>query len=773
MTKDLATHLVGHHKAIVPLRHLAQLHFFVSNETIKNAGTTRFYLHPLFRRFLIQRLKRRLGISAMRSKEAEAAALLEQLGEANDALALYLEADRMNDAVSLVERFAPAQYKAHRFRTLLRWLDSLPPREVETSGRLLLWRGAALALFDPLLSRTFLSKAWSLLDSSEETELCTLCSGIAIDTYMLMWDDFHGIDPWLERLLELKHPVDIVTVDDRLTSSMVGAMFFRRTGDHRVGPWLDHAMATLNRRVETHVIPMLAQWTFTATIWTRDLPSARVLLEVIRRQVIVDGKIDPFVGVWLHTIEALYHWNAGELDTASEVSDKGLACAQATGIHNNDVLLHYSGGIASLMSGRIEAAEAHSVAAMEKSQPEALMNVVSHHQLAGMVAWHKGQHALARSHLVQSAERAKSAGLIFAEAFLFCGLAFMECEIGEKSAGHASLIRTGDLVDGITIPFIEVDIAILKAWLVLKDEDNETRFTALQDAFQIARRNGRVTSCWWRPALLSPICAAALSEDIEPTHVSRIISANRLLPPDWFQADERWPWPVRVRLCGELSIEINGKPLEFGNRVPARVIDLLTALIARQKRPGAAVNIGLLIDDLWPELDGDRGQNVFKTTLARLRRLLEVEGLIVLSNGHLAIDPRQCWSDIGVIVSLHEKAVLRRPSRDSQEATLDNSPYGSLQDPSTSESKSALSKLHQIDLAILANYKGQPLEECSELWIDPLRLRIRRIVAKAATRAGKRHAALGEKGHVYEFFYPLVELDPAIGLLLNRDHTLV
>ena len=191
----------------------------------------------------------------------------------------------------------------------------------------------------------------------------------------------------------------------------------------------------------------------------------------------------------LHTIEALYHWNAGELDTALVVSDKGLACAQVTGIHNNDVLLHYSGGIAGLMSGRIEAAEAHSVAGMEKSQPAALMNVVSHHQLAGMVAWHNGQHALSRSHLVQSAERAKSAGLIFVAAFLFCRLAFIECEIGGNSAGRVSLIRTGDLVDGITIPFIDVNFAILEAWLVLKDEDNETRFTALKDAFQIARRN--------------------------------------------------------------------------------------------------------------------------------------------------------------------------------------------------------------------------------------------------------------------------------------------
>ena len=60
---------------------------------------------------------------------------------------------------------------------------------------------------------------------------------------------------------------------------------------------------------------------------------------------------------------------------------------------------------------------------------------------------------------------------------------------------HPNIHNTVGLVDGITIPFIEVNFAIFEAWLVLKDEDNETRFTALKDAFQIARRNGRVTSC--------------------------------------------------------------------------------------------------------------------------------------------------------------------------------------------------------------------------------------------------------------------------------------
>ena len=751
VTDDLAARLVGRDNAIGSLRQLAQLHFFISNETLQDGVTTRFQLHPLFRAFLMQRLKCRLGIGTVRSMQADAAACLEQRGEANDALALYLEADCIIDAVSVVERFAPVQYKANRFRTLLRWLDSLPNEEIETSGRLLLWRGAALALFDPLLSRTLLSKAWSLLVEQDETELCTLCCGVAIDTYMLMWGDFHGIDPWLERLLEIERPNDIAAVDDRLTSSMVGALFFRRTGDRRIGPWLDHATAILNRRVEAHVIPMLAQWTFMATIWTRDLPSARVLLETIRRQAIVNGKIDPYVGVWLHNIEALYHWNAGELDSALEVINSGLDCAHTTGVHVNDVLLHFSGGIASLMAGRIEAAKAHSVAAKEKTRTEALMNVVSHHQLAGMVAWHNRQHALARSHLLQGAEQAKSAGLIFAEAFLYCGVAFMECEIGEKKAGRSALHKATSLIAGMSIPLIDVDIAILKAWLVLDNEDDELRIAALHDAFLIAKCNDRVASCWWRPTLISSVCAVALAEDIETEHVERIISVTKLSPPEWFKADERWLWPVKIRLCGELSIEINGAPLDFGNRVPARVIDLLTTLIARQKRPGAEVSVDLLIDDLWPELDGDRGQNVFKTTLARLRRLLNVEGVIVLSNGHLTINPKHCWSDIGAIISLHEQAVLGITLDGQQVAT----------------GRLLVNQSDQRDLAILTYYQGQPFGECSETWINPLRRRIKRYVSAAANRATKQYMAQGPTEQAYLLRDHLIQQDPTLEPLLE------
>ena len=768
VTDDLAARLVGCDNATGPLRRLAQLGFFVSNETLQDGVTTQFQLHPLFRAFLMQRLKCRLGIGTVRSMQANAAACLEQRGKANDALALYLEADCTIGAVSVVERFAPAQYKAHRFRTLLRWLDSLPDKEIEASGRLLLWRGAALALFDPLLSRTFLLKAWSLLVALDDTELCTLCCGIAIDTYMLMWDDFHGIDPWLERLLEIDRSSDMAAVDDRLTSSMVGALFFRRTGDRRIGHWLDRATATLNRRVEAHIIPMLAQWTFMATIWTRDLPSARVLLETIRRQVIVNGKIDPYVGVWLHNIEALYHWNAGELDTALEVANSGLECAHTIGIHVNDVLLHFSGGIASLMAGRIEAAQAHSVAAMAKTQTEALMNVVSHHQLAGMVAWHNRQHALSRSHLVQGAERAKSAGLIFAEAFLYCGVAFMECEIGEKKAGRSALDKATSLIAGMSIPLIDVDIAILKAWLVVGNKYDELRIAALHEAFMIAKRNDRVASCWWRPTLMSSLCASALAENIEPTHVNRIILVNRLSPPDWFCSDERWPWPVRVRLCGQLSIEINGSPLEFSNRVPARVLDLLTALIAREKRPGAGVNVDQLVDDLWPELEGDRGKNVFKTTLARLRRLLGIEGLIVISNGRLATDPQRCWSDVGAIVTLNEQIITSSPE-DNQQIVSDKALHGWISGKAgwARQTKSTSIAPDRRDLAILAYYRGPLLETLDEFWIESLRRRIRRSVVVASTRAKKAYVTLDSKEQAAALHNSLIKIDPAIESLLN------
>lgn len=106
---------------------------------------------------------------------------------------------------------------------------------------------------------------------------------------------------------------------------------------------------------------------------------------------------------------------------------------------------------------------------------------------------------------------------------------------------------------------------------------------------------------------------------------------------------------LRVHLLGSFQVTRNGLPLMFGRKLPKKPLALL-------KRVAASGDLGAdvasLADKLWPELDGDAARGAFDITLYRLRKLLDVPDLLLLTGGRLWIDPEKCRIDV------HEFAAL-------------------------------------------------------------------------------------------------------------------
>jgi len=53
-----------------------------------------------------------------------------------------------------------------------------------------------------------------------------------------------------------------------------------------------------------------------------------------------------------------------------------------------------------------------------------------------------------------------------------------------------------------------------------------------------------------------------------------------------------------------------------------------------------------LSEGLWPDSDGDAARNCFDITLHRLRRILNIPGLLSLSEGRLSFNAKNCWIDV-------------------------------------------------------------------------------------------------------------------------------
>ncbi len=142
---------------------------------------------------------------------------------------------------------------------------------------------------------------------------------------------------------------------------------------------------------------------------------------------------------------------------------------------------------------------------------------------------------------------------------------------------------------------------------------------------------------------MSKICAQALARDIEVAFVQALIKQRGLVP----EADitfVTWPWPIRIVTLGRFSLLKHDRPVAATGKVkvPKKPLELLKAMIAFGSRD---VSEAQLMEALWPDSEGDLAKQNLKSTVHRLRKLLELD-VLQWHEGKLSLDARYCWVDV-------------------------------------------------------------------------------------------------------------------------------
>ena len=120
----------------------------------------------------------------------------------------------------------------------------------------------------------------------------------------------------------------------------------------------------------------------------------------------------------------------------------------------------------------------------------------------------------------------------------------------------------------------------------------------------------------------------------------RAIKLRALAPPR--DADDRWPWPIRVYALGRFALFIDDEPLAFSGKAQRKPLGLLKLALVAGSRGIDSERAGA---ELWPDLDGDASRNAFDVALHRLRKLLRHEAALTLAHGRLALDAKRVWVD--------------------------------------------------------------------------------------------------------------------------------
>lgn len=135
-------------------------------------------------------------------------------------------------------------------------------------------------------------------------------------------------------------------------------------------------------------------------------------------------------------------------------------------------------------------------------------------------------------------------------------------------------------------------------------------------------------------------------------------------------------WPIRIYTLGRFSVVRDGAPLRFTGKAQREPLNLLKAVIALGGRDVSAQRV---VAALWPESEGDKGEQALATNLFRLRKLIGHDA-VRRQEGRLSLDAQHCWVDCWALTRLlndrdplslerlHEAAALyQRPFLSAEE----------------------------------------------------------------------------------------------------------
>jgi len=112
---------------------------------------------------------------------------------------------------------------------------------------------------------------------------------------------------------------------------------------------------------------------------------------------------------------------------------------------------------------------------------------------------------------------------------------------------------------------------------------------------------------------------------------------------------------VIIRTLGTFEILVDGIPPGSPRKPAQRPLGMLKVLIAHG---GCAISEGVVVDALWPDLDGDRAHDARQVALHRLRKLLGSNDAISVSDGRMFIDDEQVWVDAFALETICRNSFL-------------------------------------------------------------------------------------------------------------------
>jgi ATP/maltotriose-dependent transcriptional regulator MalT/DNA-binding SARP family transcriptional activator len=721
MTAAVAQALTGDARAARILADLHAENFF----TDRRPGRESVYeYHPLFREFLVVRAAEALGAEALAVLERQAAALLEQGGEVAGAAELLVDARDWSALRGLIERHAERMVDQARFHTLRTWLDALPAGELAAAPWLLLWLGLCQAVARDPGFRTSLERACELFDAAGDLVGACAARGWLFQTARSA-AELEELLTQVQAQLERHGPVKDPQVEARIIRNFNAD--YRVPARHPLWTFgVERADKLARRLPEPGQRLRMAGFAGLAYTYLGDIAKLRSVIAAAEADLAAPGVSvrDRYVFSNVRATEAFLR---GEFRAAEEVTATLEADVNASPLDQmGPVLMGLRG---SLVSGDAPAVRGWDER-VERTPTFVSRMRASELQYRASARLALGDPDGAWSKACEACSLMTPRSVGFAMSLATKAMVLLtRSENDEACATLERAVAVARELNGPLVLFPALQLlAVAKHRLGRGDE----ALAHLREGIRLAREARCVTG---RPllsiALFAELAELALATGVEVEHTKEIIGKLKLRPrsPEL----EAWPWPLRLRTLGRFEVACDGAPLAIHGKAQKKPLELLKALVALG---GEAVESSRLAAALWPDADGDAAKGSFDTTLYRLRKLLGVDTALVLAEGKLSLDRRQCWVDVWAFERVAREAEACARAAD---ASIDDAV--------------------RFGRALLGAYPGHFLADEDAPWAMALRDRLRSKLARTVLALGGRLQAALAWHDVVALYQRALELD--------------
>ncbi len=651
VTPDGARALTGIDNAENILCEMSRQRYFVSRKT---GSADVFNLHPLFREFLIWKMKERFTPAEITDIRLKAAEWLVAAGEFDNAFDLYYSARDWQAISTLIHERAEEMITRHRLQTLSRWLTAMPDVQLNSSPWLLYWKGICSIPFNPFESSNYLARAFGRFQEMKETEGMLLSVAGAIEAIMAGWGDFKEVDIWIERVGEILNKgfsFPSVEMETRTTFAVFTALMFRKPDHPDMSRWEKKVLNLIYSDLGPEQKVLLGGYLLHYRFWIGDISGTRIIIDSLR-EIAQPGKVSPLTFLTYKMQEAVYLWHIAEFDSCINAAEEGIEAGNEAGVQIIDAWLLAQAAYASLSSNDLSSAGRYLQRIKPVISSKRILDISHYHYLSGWYHLLKGEVESAYQHCRMALRFAIEAGTPFPEGLITLTMARIMYKRGDiKDAGK---LNERAISVGISM---KSDLLVMigyfnKAWFRIKEGTGTKSLEPLRAGMKLAREMNMLNFAGWDASVMTDLCIEALRAGIEVEYVKDLIRRRNLVPEAPPLELEDWPWPLKVFTLGKFSLLVDDRPLYFSGKARQKPLELLKALIALG---GQDVRQEQISDALWPDADGDRAQRALITNIHRLRKLTGHERAIVFQNQRLSLDRRYWWVDVWAVELLMDR----------------------------------------------------------------------------------------------------------------------